>query len=166
MRVARVTVQLWLAAACSGGGASAPPGQPSAQPSPLVSEPVAWTLEETKVQLLEDLAQLSPEQRTRFVTVYYVEDEAAAELLGDWLRRYEQVAAVRLGHVGDATRLQGVGNRYAGRLSVTEQRFWELVVESSPGVLDPSDVTAWLRLLEEVPRDSRWRLGPSMVEQP
>jgi hypothetical protein len=131
-----------------------------------VSEHVDWTLEETKVQLLEDLAQLSPEQRTRFVTVYYVEDEAAAELLGDWLRRHNRVAAVGLGHVGDATQVRGVGNRYAGRLSVTEQRFWELVVESSPGMLDPSDVTSWLRLLEEVPRDSRWRLGPSLVEQP
>jgi hypothetical protein len=54
-----------------------------------------------------------------------VSDEAAAELLGDWLRRREQVAAVRLGHSGDVT-----------------------------------------RILEEVPRDNRWRLGPSLVEQP
>jgi hypothetical protein len=166
MRVARLGLLLSLAAACSGGGVSAPPGQPTPQSRPRVSEPTAWTLEETRVQLLEDLAQVSPDQQTRFVTVYYVEDEAAAELLGDWLRRDDQVAAVQLGHVGDATRLRGVGNRYAGRLSVTEQRFWELVVESSPGMLGPSSVTSWLRLLEEVPRDSRWRLGPSMVEQP
>lgn len=165
MRVARAGVQLWLAAACSGGGVS-PPGQPTPQARPRVSEPAAWTLEETKVQLLEDLAQLSPEQPTRFVTVYYVEDEAAAELLGDWLRRREQVAAVRLGHSGDVTRVRGVGNRSAGELSVTEQRFWELVVESPAGILRPSDVTSWLRILEEVPRDSRWRLGPSLVEQP
>jgi hypothetical protein len=167
MKVARLGVQLWLAAACSGGGASAPPGQPTPQPAPRVSEPVARTLKETEAQLLEDLSRVPAEQPTRrLVTVYYVEDEAAAELLSDWLRRHDQVAAVRLGHSADATRFRGVGNRYAGELSVTEQRFWELVIESSPGVLQPNDVTSWVRLLADVPRDSRWRLGPSMVEQP
>jgi hypothetical protein len=59
----------------------------------------------------------------------------------------------------------GAGNREAGAVYLAEETWWELVIESLPKELGPGDVAAWIRLLQGVPADTRWRLGPSIVDK-
>lgn len=167
MRLTRISLQLWVITACTGGVASPPPGQPSPRQSPPAAAPEATTLEETEVQLREEIARSTPMQRHRsFVTVYYVNDRTAADLLTDWFRRQEGVAAVRLHESASRTRVQGVASRAGGAVNIAEEEWWELEVESPTRALEASDVTAWVRLLRAVPADARWRLGPSIMAKP
>jgi hypothetical protein len=78
---------------------------------------VATTLEQTKVELTEQIAITGPgEPGRRFITAYYVNDRAAADLLIDWFQRQDGVAAVRM-HEGLArTHAGGVVSREAGAL--------------------------------------------------
>lgn len=163
----RILLQLWLVTACTGGVASPPPGQPSPRHSPPPAATETTTLEETEARLREDLERATPTQRrVSFVTVYYVNDRTAADLLTDWFRRQEDVAAVRLHESASRTRVQGAASREAGAVSVAEEEWWELEVESPIGALGPGDVTDWVRLLRSVPTDARWRLGPSILAKP
>jgi hypothetical protein len=98
--------------------------------------------------------------------VYYVNDRTAVDLLTDWFRRQERVAAVRLHESVNRTRAQGAGSPEAGAVYVAEDEWWELEVESPIKSLGPDDVTAWVQLLRAVPADARWRLGPSIVVRP
>jgi hypothetical protein len=127
---------------------------------------VATTLEETEVQLQEEIAVTGPgEPGRRFVTAFYVNDRTAADLLIDWFQRQEGVAAVRLQDGVRQAEARGVGNRDAGAISLDEEIWWELTVESPPQELDREDVAGWIRILQDVPADSRWRLGPSIVSK-
>jgi hypothetical protein len=100
------------------------------------------------------------------VTVYYVTDRAAIDLLTDRFRRQEGVADVRLHESVSRTWAQGAGSREAGAVYIAEDEWWELEVESPIKGLGPDDVTAWVQLLRAVPDDARWRLGPSIVSRP
>ena len=119
------------------------------------------------MQLQEEIAVTGPgEPGRRFVTVFYVNDRTAADLLIEWFQRQEGVAAVRLHEGARRAQARGAGNREAGAISLEEEIWWELVVESPPQELDPGDVAGWIRILQDVPADSRWRLGPSIVTRP
>lgn len=95
--------------------------------------------------------------------MYYVSDQIAAGLLSDWFQRQQGVAAVRLHESPRRFRVQGIASRVGGAVAFAEEEWWELEVESPSGLLEPSDVTAWVRLLRAAPPDARWRLGPSIV---
>ena len=166
MTLTRLSLQLWVLTACA-GTTTAPPGGPSPTPGPSSVTPEATTLEETKVQLREEIAVTGPgEPARRFVTAFYVNDRTAADLLIDWFQRQEGVAAVHL-HDG-VTRIhaRGAGTRDAGAVDLEEENWWELTVESPPQELAPEDVDGWIRILQRVPVDTRWRLGPSTVAKP
>ena len=129
--------------------------------------PVATTLEETEVQLKEEIAVTGPgEPGRRFVTAFYVNDRTAADLLIDWFQRHEGIAAVRLHEGVTRTHARGAGTRDAGAVYLAEEIWWELTVESPPQELGPHDVDAWIQILQGVPVDTRWRLGPSTVAKP
>jgi hypothetical protein len=163
MTPTRISLQLWVLAACTGTTTS-PPGRPSPALGPTSVTPVATTLEETKVQLTEEIAITGPgEPGRRFVTAFYVNDRAAADLLIDWFQRQEGVAAVRLNEGVARTHARGSGNRSAGEVHLAEEIWLELTVESPPQELGPGDVEAWIEMLQSVPVDTRWRLGPSVV---
>ena len=164
MTLTRFSFQLWVLTACA-TTTSAPPGRPSPAPAPAVT-PVATTLEETEVQLQEEIAVTGPgEPGRRFVTAFYVNDRTGADLLIDWFQRQKGVAAVRLQDGVRQAHARGAGNRDAGAISLEEEIWWELTVESPPQELDREDVAGWIRILQKVPPDSRWRLGPSFVSK-
>jgi hypothetical protein len=166
MTLTRISLQLWVLTACTGTTAS-PPGRPSPAQGPISVTPEATTLEETKVQLTEEIAITGPgEPARRFVTAFYVNDRTAADLLTDWLHRQEGVAAVDLHEGVTRTHARGAGSRDSGAVYLAEEIWWELTVESPPQKLGPGDVEAWIRILQSVPSDSRWRLGPSVVAGP
>ena len=157
----RISLQLWILTACT-GTATAPPGQPSPAPRPASVTPVTTTLEETEAQLKEEIARANRGAR-RFVTAYYVNDRTAADLLMDWFQRQRGVASLHLQEGVTRTHARGAGNREAGAVYLAEEIWWELVVESPAKELWPGDVVEWIRLLQGVPADTRWRLGPSIV---
>jgi hypothetical protein len=164
MRLTRISLQLCVLAGC-GGTATPPPGQPSAAPGPALAMPVATSLEETEAHLKDEITRNGSERRS-FVTAYYVIDRTAADLLLDWFQRQEGVASARLQEGLTRTHARGAGNRDAGAVDVAEEIWWELTVEGHPGELGTGDVAAWIRLLESVPADARWQLGPSIVTKP
>lgn len=167
MLLTRISFHLWVLTACTGGVATPPPGQPSPAPGPASVTPVATTLEDTEAQLKEEIARTDAGPTPqRFVTAYYVNDRTAADLLIDWFQRQKGVAAVRLHEGVTRTHARGAGSRDAGAVYLAEEVWWELVVESPAKGLGPDDVAAWVRLLQAVPVDSRWRLGPSVVAKP
>jgi hypothetical protein len=100
------------------------------------------------------------------VTTYYASDHTAADLLADWFRRREDVAAVTVRETVGDTQAQGGGTTYAGAVRIAQQQWWELVVDGPAGALKARDIGAWLELLRAVPADARWRLGPSDVAEP
>jgi hypothetical protein len=166
MTLTRISLQLWVLTACTGTTTS-PPGRPSPAPAPTSVTPVTTTLEEIKVQLTEEIAITGPgEPGRRFVTAFYVNDRTAADLLIDWFQRQEGVAAVRLHEGVTRTNARGAGTRDAGAVYLAEETWWELTVESPPQQLGLGDVAAWIRILQGVPADTRWRLGPSIVAKP
>jgi hypothetical protein len=167
MRLSQISLQLWLVTACTGGVASPPPGQPSPPQTPNAAAPEVTTLEETEAQLRADITRTTPTQpHRRFVTVYYVNDRTAIDLFTDWFRRQQGVAAVRLNQSVSRTRAQGAGSREAGAVYLAEETWWGLEIEGPLKELGPGDVAAWIRLLQGVPADIRWRLGPSIVTRP
>jgi hypothetical protein len=127
--------------------------------------PVATSLKDTETDLQEEVAGSDRGPRS-FVTAYYVQDRAAADLLIDWFQRQKGVASARLDEGLTRTHARGVGVTNAGTVYFGEETWWELTVQSSPKELGPSDVTAWIQLLKRVPADARWRLGPSLVAKP
>jgi hypothetical protein len=167
MRLTRFSLQLWILTGCAGGMADPPPGQPSRGPGPTSVTPVATTLEETEAQLKEEIARAEPgHTQGRFVTAYYVNDRAGADLLIDWFQRQKGVAAARLHEGVTRTHARGAGSREEGAVYLAEEVWLELVVESAVMELGPGDVAAWIRLLQAVPADSRWRLGPTILAKP
>jgi hypothetical protein len=168
MRLRRLSLmQLWVAGACAGSNVSPPPGHPAAPPLPPDVAPAAWTLGETEARLREVIPRLSTTApHRRIVTTYYASDHAAAELLADWFRGRESVAAVTVRESVGRTHVQGGGTTYAGAVRIAEQQWWELVVDGPAGALNAGDIGAWLQLLRAVPADARWRLGPSDVAEP
>jgi hypothetical protein len=164
MTLTRISLHLWILSACTGGTTTPRPAQPSPAAGPASVTPVATTLEETEAQLKEEIVRIGQEQaHRRFVTAYYVNDRTAADLLTDWFRRQKEVAAIGLHEGVTRTHARGAGNRNAGGVYLAEETWWELEVESEAKELGPGDLAAWIRLLEAVPADSRWRLGPSIV---
>jgi hypothetical protein len=164
MTLTRLSLQLWILAACGGAAVSPQPGQPPPSPSPLPVAPVATTLEGTESQLREDLERAGSNQTDRrFVTTYYVNDRTGIDLLTDWFERQKGVAGVHLSDAVSQTRVQGAGSRDVGALDIAEEEWWALEVEGPLKPLGPDDVSAWLQLLRAVPSDARWRLGPSIV---
>lgn len=127
--------------------------------------PEPTTLEETEAQLNQEIARTGPGTR-RLVTAYYVNDQTAADLLTDWFQRQKDVASVRLQDGATRTRVHGAGNPEEGVVYLAEETWQELLVESPPKELGPGDVARWVRLLQAVPADARWRLGPSIVVKP
>jgi hypothetical protein len=167
MTLIRISFQLWVLTACTGPVGSPPPGQPSPAETSSPATPVATTLEETESQLRRDLARTEPAHAPRsFITVYYVNDRTAADLLMDWFHRQKGVAAVRLHDTASRTQARGAGSREAGVVFIAEQEWLEVEVESPGKALGPGDVTAWIRLLQAVPSDARWQLAPSIVVKP
>jgi hypothetical protein len=164
MTLTRISLQLWVLTACT-GTATPPPGPPAPSAGPAPVTPVATTLEETEAHLRQEIARPDPGPR-RFVTAYYVNDRTAADALIDWFQRQKGVASARLQESLTRTHARGVGIRGARAVYLGEEIWWELTVESPPKELAPGDVTAWIRLLQRVPADSRWRLGPSIVARP
>jgi hypothetical protein len=163
MRLIRPALQLWVTTACATGTGPPPAGLSTGSGSPSPA-PHAWTLKETEARLLDDVARRKPAQRDgRLVTVYYISDQGAADLLTDWFRRQEGVSKAGLNPTDGRTHVWGVGTREAGAVTVAEEQWWELVVEGPITTLGPPDVTAWVRLLQATPTDARWRLGPSFV---
>jgi hypothetical protein len=164
MTATRISLHLWILSACTGATAAPPPGQPSPAQGPAWVTPAATSLEQTESQLKEEIARRDhrPAHR-RFVTAYYVNDRTAADLLTDLFRRRKEVSAVRLHEGLSRTHARGAGNRDAGRVYLAEETWWELEVESEAKELRPRDVAAWIGLLEGVPADTRWRLGPTIV---
>jgi hypothetical protein len=164
MMLTRISLQLWIVTACTARG-TLPPGQPSPAPGPASVTPVATTIEETEAQLKEEIPRTGSGIR-RFVTAYYVNDRTAADLLMDWFQRQKGVASVRLQEETTRTHGHGAGNRDAGAVYLAEEIWGELVVEGLAKELGPGDVAGWIRLLQDVPADTRWRLGPSIVVKP
>jgi len=161
MALGGIPLTLLLLTACS-GAAAVPPGQPRSGPSPASATPTETTIEQTEAELNREVAGSEAGPR-RIVTVYHVNDRSAVDLLMDWLRRQDGVASVRLEDGITRTRTGGAGNRNEGTAYVAEEAWWQVAVEGEVKELGPVDVAGWIRMLRRVPRDVRWRLGPSVV---